>query len=100
MTGGNIQRSATNKAYKTIHLPMVTYNLGATTLSQKQLVAIHSVAEANYLPKIGFNRNFPTEVLRGPHKYGGYGDPGLYSRKGYKQLQFLIGNLQSKDSLG
>ena len=79
---------------------MIKYSLGMTTLSQKQLSRIQSIAEEASLPKIGFNRKFPKHVLRGPHQYGGYGDPSLYIIKGYKQLQFMIGHLRNKDDIG
>ena len=69
-------------------------------MSNKQLTIIQSIAKAESLPKIGFNRKSPKTVLRGPHQYGGYGDPALYTVKGYKQLQFLIGHLRNKDDIG
>ena len=39
-------------------------------------------------------------IFSGPHQYGGYGDPALYTIKGYKQIQFLIGHIRNKDDIG
>ena len=67
MRGSHLSRSEAAKAYKTVHQPMITYSLGVTTLSHRQLTTIQSIAEAASLPKLGFNRKFPKRVLRGPH---------------------------------
>ena len=76
---------------------MITYPLGASTLSEKQLGKLHLVVEQAYLPKGGLNRKFPKGVLGGPTLYGGQGDPGVYTRKGYNQIQLLSGRIQHTD---
>ena len=32
--------------------------------------------------------------------YGGHGDPGLYTRKGYQQLQLFLGHIRNVDAQG
>ena len=79
---------------------MISYPLGASTLSEIQLRKIHSEIEKTYLAKAGINRKFPKAVLRGPMKYDGHGDPSLYTRKGFQQLQLLLGHIRNKDEQG
>ena len=38
--------------------------------------------------------------MRGPTLYRGYGDPGLYTRKGHNQLQLMIGHIKNRDEQG
>ena len=79
---------------------MISYPLGASTLSEIQLRKIHLEIKKAYLAKAGLNRKFPKAVLRGPKKYGGHGDPSLYTRKGFQQLQLLCGHIRNKDKQG
>ena len=67
---------------------------------ETQLDKIHSIAEEAYLPRAGLNRKFPKAVLLEPQLYGGQGDPSLYVKKGYSQLQFLLGHIWNNDEQG
>ena len=79
---------------------MISYPLGASTLTARQLRKLHSIVEQAYLPKGGLNRKFPKAILRGPTLYGGHGDPGLYTRKGYNQVQLMLGHIRNNDEQG
>lgn len=74
---------------------MISYPLRALTLSETQLGKIHLDIEKAYLAKAGLNRK-----MRGPKKYGGHGDPSLYTRKGYQQLQLLCRHIRNNDEQG
>ena len=100
MKGSHFNRSEVAKAYKTVYHSMITYSLEVTTLSHKQLTTVQSTAKTASLPKISFNRKLPKDILRGPHLYEGYGNPALYTIKGYRLLKFLIGHLRNKDDIG
>ena len=100
LRNGNLSRHQAIRAYKSVFLPMISYHLGASTLTLTQLARIHSVVEQAYLAKGGLNRKFPKAVIRGPRLYGGQGDPGLCTRKGYQQLQLFLGRIRNADTQG
>ena len=52
------------------------------------------------MPKVGLNRNFPTAVFQGSAEYGGLAHPPLYTLKGYKQIQLLMGTIRKEDGTG
>jgi len=79
---------------------MISYSLGAYTLTPTQLARIHSVVEQAYLAKEGLNRKFPKAVIQGPRFYGGQRDTGLYTRKGYQQLRLFLGHIRNADTPG
>ena len=64
------------------------------------MTSIHSIVEQVYLAKGDLNRKFLKAVIRGPRLYGGQGDPGLYTRKGYQQLQLFLGHIRNADTQG
>ena len=58
------------------------------------------MVEHAYLIKGDLYRKFPKAVIRGLRIYGEQGDPGLYTRKGYQQLQLFLGHIRNADTQG
>ena len=99
LRNGNLPRHQATRAYLSVFFPMISYSLGASTLTPTQLASIHSVVvEQAYLVKGGLNRKFPKAIIRGPRLYGGQGDSDLYTRKGYQQLQLFLGHIRNADT--
>ena len=70
LRNGNLPRHQAIRVYRSVFLPMISYPLGASTLTPTHLARIHSVVEQAYLAKGGLNRKFPKAVIRGPRLYG------------------------------
>eukprot|EP00957_Ditylum_brightwellii_P081376 6189864-Ditylum_brightwellii.AAC.1 len=52
------------------------------------------------LPKLGFNRHSPQEIIYGAEKYGGFNMTHLYLEQGYLSLKHLIGHLRETSIVG
>ena len=57
--------------YNTVAVPKLHYPLPATTISPHQLRKLQNRLTYNVLPKIGFNRSFPREIVHAPRYFGG-----------------------------
>ena len=59
------------KAYHNVLIPRISYPLGATSISAKDLKKMQVIVDNIYLPSVGFNRHFPLKILNGPADYRG-----------------------------
>ena len=68
------------RAYRTVYIPSITYPMGAIYFSQSQCHKLQNTAAQAYLPKLGFNRKFPKQVIYAPANMGGWGEKELFSQ--------------------
>jgi hypothetical protein len=94
-TGCKLCPSETIQGYRSIFLPGVRYGMSATTLSPTQLRQSQQLIMSIILPKLGFNRHMPRQVVYAPSHFGGIGLHDLYVQQGLAQLKFLITHLRS-----
>ena len=83
ISGSHLGRQLAARAHKNAYLPRSIHPLSATALTKTQLTEIYPMAEVAYLTRVGLDRKSPKTVLRKAPQYGGYGDPGPYTSKGY-----------------
>lgn len=66
------------------------YPLSSTQLSEKQCKNIQSTVYQQLLPKLGYNRHMPLDVLLGPYDYGGSSLSTLYIEKHIQHIERFI----------
>jgi len=91
-------KSATERGFRAMVYPKLEFPLTVTQFSQKQCDRILSPILNVCLPKMGFNRHMPREVVFGPLCAGGLGFHDLYIEQGIKHVQCLVGHLREPDS--
>ena len=84
-------------AYFGIFHAKAGYAMGVSAFTESDLSPLQWKADSVYKPKIGLNRNFPSDVFHGPSDYGGLSNISLYTMQGYKQIQLLIGSIRNRD---
>jgi hypothetical protein len=70
------------------------YSLPAVSLSRTKLESIESKMITAILPKMGYNRNMPREVVFGPYEYGGIGLLSLYIAQGVLHVMLALGQFR------
>ena len=61
-------------AYRIVYIPSISHPLGAIYFTLEKCKYLQTQAFKTYLPKIGFNRKFPQQIIYRPPKYGGWGE--------------------------
>jgi hypothetical protein len=84
----------TLQGYRSIFLPGVRYGMSATTLSMAQLHNTQKLVTSIILPKLGYNRHMPRQIVFAPTHFGGIGLNDLYVEQGLAQLTFLLKHLR------
>ena len=79
-----LSKKETRIAYFGILHAKVGYAMGVSTFTESDLSPLQWKVDSVYKPKIGLNRNFPSDVFHGPSDYGGLGNISLYTMQGYK----------------
>lgn len=87
-------------ALRMIYSPAMGYSFPAVNLSEKILNKIQRKALESFTPALGYNRNFPREVLLGPKEYGGEGVPHLYTEAQIQKIEIIISNIRANTDLG
>ena len=86
----SLSRAEAQVAFDTIWFPSLSYGLGSTNLSFKNLNAIQKPIVHHILPALGYNRHFPRAVVYGSPHFGGLNFKHLYVEQGAQHvLQFL-----------
>ena len=92
-------KSATERGFRAMVYPKLEFPLTVTQFSQKQCDRILSPILNVCLPKMGFNRHMPREVVYGPISAGGLGFHDLFIEQGIKHVQCLVGHLREPKSV-
>ena len=85
-------------SFTRIYIPSLRYGLGTCYFPPSDLVRIQRPAVNAILPKMGFNRHTPRDVVYGPRNLGALGLPNLVFEQGAQQIQFLGRHLRSPTS--
>ena len=85
-------------SFTRIYIPSLCYGLGTCFFSPADLRRIQRPAVNAILPKMGYNRHTPRDVVFGPRSLGALGLPDLVFEQGVQQLQFLGRHLRSPTS--
>jgi hypothetical protein len=88
------------RAYQGIYVGRMRYGLLASTMKQEDYQTIQSPATQAILPKLGFNRNMPKEVVYGPTELGGVGLQDLYVMQGTRKVITIVEHVRCKTNLG
>ena len=83
------------KAYHNVLIPRISYPMGATSISAKDLKRMQVIVNKIYLPSIGLNRHFPLKILNGPADYGGIEHKTFQDRQGTAQIKLHIGSIRN-----
>ena len=86
--------------HNTMYLPAVSYGLQSGTLSLKQAEKAQSKMILAILPRLGFHRNTPREVVFANHNSGGVGLRHLFAEQGSRQIRSLMQNVRRNTPLG
>ena len=70
---------------------------GSGIFHPSSMPATQNTASQVYLPKLGFNRKIPKEILYGLTKYGGRGEKDLYTHLGIQQTKLFLEHLRNQD---
>jgi hypothetical protein len=60
-----------HQGYHSVFLPAVRYPLAATNIPWDCLIESQMIITTSILPKLGFNRHFPRQVVYAPAYFGG-----------------------------
>jgi hypothetical protein len=63
---------STNRYFRGVFFPSVTYSLLVNTIPENKLAKLQSQTYQRFLPKLGYNRNMPAAVVHGPSSLGGW----------------------------
>ena len=86
----SLSRVEAQVAFDAIWFPSLSYGLGTTNLSFKELDSIQKPIVHHILPALGYNRHFPRAVVYGSPHFGGLNFKHLYVEQGTQHvLQFL-----------
>ncbi len=100
LRSNKLTRTQAWMAYRHIWIPSVGYPLACSNLSPAQLDKIQKSALRDFLPHLGFARNFPRAVLFGPTQHGGLALRSLQCHQGIEQTLLLLQHLRLQDSPG
>lgn len=87
-------------ALRMIYTPAMTYSLLAVNISEKILNKIQAKSLKSFIPALGFNRNFPREIILGPKEFGGEGIPHLHTESHIHKIEIFMANLRGNTELG
>ena len=59
--------------------PCITYSLSVTSLDNSQIAQLHREIIPNTLPRIGYQRSFPTSIMFGSKYLGGLEIMNIYA---------------------
>lgn len=86
--------------YHAMICPKLEFPLGATQFTQKECDNISSPVLRACMPKMGYNRNMPREVVYGPQSLFGLGFHDYYIEQGAQQIATLVGHVRQDSETG
>lgn len=86
--------------YIRMFLPAITYGFSSGAMSIAQCERAQSHAMLAFLPKLGYHRNTPRDVVYAEQKWGGCGMRHLFSEQGTKQSRALLRHIRTRSELG
>lgn len=95
MKDGSISRYDANYTLCSIIIKTLEYPLLAINLNKIQWTHVTSPAVRATLPKMGFVRTFPKEIVHGPASVGGLEIQDLWHKQNIKQIQYVIGKMNN-----
>lgn len=97
---GHLDRYESWVALTRVCTKSLEYPLPAMTFSEKQCKQYMAPMLRSYLPKAGFNRNFPRDILYGSKEYGGLGLHNPYLLQGIHHVADIIEHLWKRTPTG
>ena len=76
--------------YHSFYLPSLRYNLTIGTFTHEQLDPIQQSILQILLPRLGFNKNMPKEVVYGPTRAGGIGFVPLFVEQSTQKTKEIL----------
>ena len=95
-----LSKQEAQAAYEAIWFPSLSYGLGTTNFSYKELNTIQIPIINHILPLLGYNRHLPRAVVFGSSKLGGLNLKHLYIDQGTKHITNLIKYYRNGGSIG
>jgi hypothetical protein len=89
----------TQQGYRSIFLPGAKYGLAACSIPILNLKKSQQIITRAVLPKLGYNRHFPTPVVYAPTKFGGIGLQDMAIEQGIAHATFVIGHLRANTDI-
>jgi hypothetical protein len=99
-TAATINPGQARRAYQGIYVGRMRYGLLASTLKPATYQSIRSPANRAIVPKLGYNRNLPTEAIYGPTELGGIGLQDLYVMQGTRRVITIMEHVRCQSKLG
>ena len=86
--------------FNTMWLPSLSYGLGTTNFTFKELDNIQKPVILHILPAISYNRHFPCTIVYGSPHFGGLAFKHLYIKQGIKHTMQFIKYYQHNNTIG
>ena len=96
----SLSRSEAQAAFDTMWLPSLSYGLGTTNFTFKELDNIQKTVILHIIPSIGYNHHFPCAVVYGSPCFGGLAFKHLYIEQGIKHTMQFIKYYHHNNSIG
>ena len=96
----SLTRAEAQAAYETIWFPSLSYGLGTSNISYKDLDRIQRPVTSHILTKLGYNCHFPRAVVYGSPRFGGLNFKHLYAEQGVGHVTEFIKHYRHNDSIG
>ena len=75
---------------KTSLYPSITFGLMSTTMTEAQCDDVFKPIRQGVLPKTGYMRTMPADIIHGPTKFGGVGIKDLHTLQGIAHVKALL----------
>jgi ribonuclease HI len=89
----NMSRKTATICHQMIYISAMSYPIVISPIPAKDILQTHSKALKVFLPKMGYQANFPRAVLFAPKTLGGPQIPCLYSIAAYRRATLLLSNM-------
>jgi hypothetical protein len=89
----------TIQGYRSIFLPGVKYGLAASSIPIIDLRHSQQIITRAILPKLGFNRHFPSPVVYAPVQYGGIGIQDMATEQEIAHTALVLGHFRANTDI-
>jgi hypothetical protein len=89
----------TLQGYQSIFLPGVKYGMAASCIPTSDLKKLQQIITRPILPKLGYNRHFPSSIVYTTIHFGGIGLQDLPIEQGISHTTFGIGHLRANTEI-